>query len=231
MEEHKRIGDASGGVAPGAQEYPRKMVMMPPPNTIPEIQVEKKLLKLDLGSANRPREGFESVDLYHPDATHKVDLWKFPFPWADNSVEELSCTHFLEHLPAREVLRSECNVRGFKYENWDFFFAFMSECYRILIPGGKMFVVVPNARCNRAFQDPTHRRFFVAETFFYLSKEWRIANGLDHYQVDCDFAGDVNPAIPQELSLFHPDVQAKRFMHEWNTVMDWHAVLISKKPQ
>lgn len=202
----------------------------------------RPLLKLDLGSANRPKEGFESVDFHHPDAQHKVNLWKFPLPWADNSVEQINCSHFLEHLPAREVeWHDMADCEG--VEVWeprqdlfrktflgkDFLGAFMQECWRILIPGGDMFVTVPNARCNRAFQDPTHRRFFVAETFLYFAKEWRDAQGLSHYLSDCDFGVNVAPIIPNELALLSDAAQARVFNECWNTVLDWYAQLKCKK--
>ena len=91
-----------------------------------------------------------------------------------------------------------------------------------------MTVVVPNARCNRAFQDSIHRRFIVAETFLYLAKEWRDLNKLSHYNVECNFACNVDPIIPQELSLLHPEAQHRRFNNEWNTILDWQAKLIKK---
>ena len=61
------------------------------------------LIKLDLGCGLNPREGFEGVDLYGDKAKHKVDLFKFPWPFVDNSVDEIACSHLLEHIPAREV--------------------------------------------------------------------------------------------------------------------------------
>lgn len=206
---------------------------------------EPQCLKLDLACGQTPKEGFEGVDLYAPEAKHKVDLWKFPLPWADNSVDEIWCSHFVEHLPAREVEERDLardprdeGPEGWWYRNpeaaWgmvgqDFLFAFFDECWRILKPGGVMTVVVPNARSSRAFQDPTHRRFIVAETFGYLLKEWRQLNKLDHYRVRCDFASNVVPIIPGEMALLHPEAQARRFNENWNTVLDWQATLTAQK--
>lgn len=218
-----------------------------------KIIESKPLLKLDLGSADRPKEGFESVDFHHPAAQHKVNLFKFPFPWADNSVEQINCSHFLEHLPAREVEWSdmadceELDVWQPRQELFrksflgkDFLGCFMSECWRILVngidrttdlplTGGDMFVTVPNARCNRAFQDPTHRRFFVAETFLYFNKAWRDSQGLSHYLSDCDFVGNACPIIPNELALLSDAAQARVFNENWNTVLDWYAQMKAKK--
>ena len=72
----------------------------------------------------------------------------------------------------------------------DMFFAFMDECYRIMKPDAWMHVVVPSGRSNRAFWDPTHRRFFVQETFLYLAEGWRAINRLDHYRCKCNFGSE-----------------------------------------
>ncbi len=105
----------------------------------------------------------------------------------------------------------------------------MDECYRILVPGGWMDIVVPNARHNRGYQDPTHRRFFVQETFYYFNKEFRDINKLDHYGVTCDFGLNVNPIVDQALTLRHPEAATRMIQHEWNRVLDWQARLQSKK--
>jgi len=194
-------------------------------------------VRLDLACGLNPREGFEGVDLYGDVAKHKVDLWKFPWPWADSSVDELHSSHFVEHLPARPVetrdlvpsLRKKRTAAEKSYIDKDFFFAFFDECYRILKPGGTMLVIVPNARSSRAFQDPTHRRFIVAETFLYLAKEWRRQCGLSHYNTVSDFAVNIVPIIPKELELLNPEAQQRRFNENWNTILDWQASLISNK--
>jgi SAM-dependent methyltransferase len=173
-----------------------------------------KTLKLDLACGQTPREGFEGVDLWEG-AKHRQDLLKFPWPWEDVSVDELHCSHFIEHIPMATTPAGK-----------DLLFAFFDECYRILKPGGRMTVLCPNARSNRAFQDPTHRRFIVAETFLYLHKPWRAANKLDHYAVDCDFQVQVDPLVPQEFTLLHPEAAMRRFNESWNVIMDWQAVLV-----
>jgi hypothetical protein len=196
-------------------------------------------IKLDLGCGQNPREGFEGVDLYGDKAKHKVDLFKFPWPFADNSIEEINCSHFLEHIPAREVeprdlIEEPRGPSGFcaspayaavNLVGQDMLFAFMDECYRILKPECWMNVVVPSGRSNRAFWDPTHRRFFMQETFLYFSREWRKSQALDHYRVACNFGVDVNHSMPQEEGLRHPDAQAQRFLMNWNVTVDWIARL------
>jgi len=185
-------------------------------------------LKLDLACGQSCREGFEGVDLF-ADAKHRVNLLQFPWPWADNSVDELHCSHFVEHIPMVYV-SPEGEVRHVPRspEDRDLFFAFFDECWRILKPGGLMTVIVPALRSNRAFQDPTHRRFLPSEAFLYLNREWRVFNRLDHYRTSCDFVAAVGAGgpqvdgnVPMEEGLRAPEVQAARFNTLWNTVLDW----------
>jgi hypothetical protein len=182
-------------------------------------------LKLDLGCGQNPKDGFEGVDLYGDKATHKVDLFKFPWPFKSNSVEEINASHFLEHIPAREVDVADLSGADRGYIGADMLFAFMDECYRILKPECWMHIVVPSGRSNRAFWDPTHRRFFMQETFLYFAAEWRKINGLTHYRVNCNFGVDVTHSMPQEEGLRSSDAQAARFHTCWNVTVDWIARL------
>ena len=181
-------------------------------------------LKLDLAAGQSPREGFEGVDIWEG-AKHQVNLLRFPWPFATGSVDELHCSHFIEHIPMEFVDAVgnyvPCGTPGAK----DLFFRFFEECQRILKPDGWMTVITPCARNNRAFQDPTHRRFFVAESFFYLNKQWREVQKLDHYNTDVNFLGDINPSVMAEMNARAPEVQAQKFNECWNTIIDWHVKL------
>ena len=181
------------------------------------------LIKLDLGCGLNPREGFEGVDLYGDKAKHKVDLFKFPWPFVDNSVDEIACSHLLEHIPAREVEERDLSGDDKSYLGADMLFAFMDECWRIMKVGAWMNVVIPSGRSDRAFWDPTHRRFLMQVTFLYFAEGWRIINGLEHYRVSCNFGADVGHTQPQEEGLRAPEVQAERLRTLWNVTADWIA--------
>lgn len=192
-----------------------------------------KLLKLDLAGGQNVREGFEGVDIWEG-AQHKVDLMKFPWPWADNSVEELHCSHFIEHIPCRtieerDIIPGTPEALAKELVGKDMFLAFFDECWRILRHDGKMRVICPCARNNRAFQDPTHRRFIVAETFLYLNEGFRKGNKLDHYRTVCNFNVQCDPVVLQEMALLHPEAQQRRFNESWNTILDWSANLTAVK--
>lgn len=204
-----------------------------------EVFVEKKPLRLDLAGGENVAEGFECVDLYAPNAPHKVDLLKFPWPWEDSSVEEIHCAHFIEHIPMAYTKRdswsalkpTDPSTQFTAYsqiggEGWtDLWCAFFDECWRILKSGGRMTVITPHVQSVRAFQDPTHRRFHCEANFLYLSKEWRVANKLDHYLGKANFKVSVDRLGPMEESIRHPEAQAARAAHYWNTVFDLKATL------
>lgn len=205
--------------------------------------------KLDLACGQTPRDGFEGVDIF-PGAQHVVNLLDFPWEFETESVAELHCSHFVEHIPMTFVLSgvggySHSVVPGVSPSGsgvitadpastgmlWkDALFAFFDECWRILVPDGWMQVIVPSHRSDRAFQDPTHRRFITPQTFVYLNQEWRRLNRLDHYNVECNFAVECVPTIPAELNLKNPAVVANHIQNYWNTTVDWVARL-QKKPR
>jgi len=191
-------------------------------------------VRLDFGCGENPKEGFEGVDVNGTKAKHKIDLFKFPYPWADNSVDALHSSHFIEHIPNRNI--EERDIRTVQddlerhrwrelYLDQDMLHAFFDECYRILKPGCDLFIAVPNARSDDAFADPTHRRYINQSTFRYFKKSDREAMDLDHRKVRCDFEYRFVPIIPIELSARHPLVQARMFNHEWNTIFSWHVTM------
>src|SRR3970040_2308188 len=106
-------------------------------------------LKLDLACGQNVREGFEGVDLHAPSAKHRVDLLKFPWPWADASVDEIHCSHFIEHIPLRDVEERDLLAPHHPYLGKDLLFAFFDEAYRVLRPDSHMTVICPSVPSQR----------------------------------------------------------------------------------
>jgi len=179
--------------------------------TVLEPEVDKKqLLKLDLGCGENKKEGFRGVDLFAA-ADEKVDLTQFPWPWADCSVEEIFCSHFFEHIAGPQRI------------------PFMDECYRILIPKGKMTIIVPYWSSPRAIQDPMHMWPPVAESsFLYFDKGWREANKLTHYLGTCDFEFSYGYSLDPETALKTQDVQYFHVKHYINAVSDMQVNLTKR---
>ena len=132
-----------------------------------------ELIKLDLGCGPNPREGFVGVDAFdfgNPKIV-KHDLRVGPWPFADNSVSEANCSHFLEHLT---------NLNE-KWERVRFF----NELWRVMVPveyvGGQPVkgfarITIPHWSSNRFYGDPTHKEPFGEMAICYLDPEWRKAN-------------------------------------------------------
>ena len=193
----------------------------------------------------------------HPDVKHVHNLLDFPWPFEDGSVDAIVCKHFVEHIPMlfwtspnslrtdEEYTKAQNEQDGFEdslspvqvsEESIDLFLKFFDECYRILAPGGELKVETPQAHSNRAFQDPSHRRFLVPESYLYLDREWRRQNGLEHaaYAVECDFPISLgfiqhNFLDANNVQRYTEAANAARVRHEWNFAMDLHATL-KKRP-
>lgn len=127
-------------------------------------------LRLDLGCGSTPKEGFIGVDVRQFGNVGVVcDLAKQPWPWADSSVDEVHCSHMLEHVPRLERIH------------------FVNELWRVLKPGAKATIITPHWASVRAYADVTHEWPPVVPMFWaYLDAEWRKTTPhLD--SIKCDF--------------------------------------------
>lgn len=150
-----------------------------------ETVAEAPPLKLDLGCGKNKKEGFFGVDALAFDNVDLVFDLAQPWPWADSSVEEVHCSHFVEHLEVKERIH------------------FVNELYRVLKPGAKALVITPHGFSGRAFGDLTHKWPPVHEFwFFYLNKEWRGANAPHNSFYTCDFDTTWGNSL-------HPGIQAR----------------------
>lgn len=137
--------------------------------------IENQPVKIDFGCGQNCTVGpdgvkYTGVDFVKCDGVDVVhDLTKFPYPFKDESVDEIVSNHFVEHLTGEDFMK------------------FMDECYRILKPGGKMNLTHPYCFSARAFQDPTHKTFIPSERYLYFDKNWRKTNKLDHYPIKSDY--------------------------------------------
>jgi SAM-dependent methyltransferase len=69
---------------------------------------------------------------------------RMPFP--DDSIQSIITHHCLEHIG-------------------EGFIRLMDECFRVLVPGGPMRIIVPLFPSRTAVEDPDHKRYFMEETF------------------------------------------------------------------
>lgn len=171
-----------------------------------------QLLKLDLGCGPNKKDGFIGVDAMQfggkVDVVH--DLRK-PWPWADESVEEVNCSHFLEHLNATERIH------------------FVNELYRVLIPGGKAQIVTPHWASNRAYGDMTHQWPPVSEMwFYYLDKNWRAANAPHNDFYTCDFNCAWGYRLHEAVQVRNQDYQQYAMMFLKEAVQDMICTMVKR---
>ena len=125
-------------------------------------------LKLNLGCGSKKLEGYINIDkydTYNPDIIH--DLEKFPYPFEDNSINEILLSHVLEHIG----------------QNPDIFNSIIKEFYRICVHGAKIDIRVPHPRHDDFIADPTHvRPITVLGLSLYnkdLNKKWELSGAAN----------------------------------------------------
>lgn len=131
---------------------------------------QMEVTKLDIGCGTNKLEGYTGMDVIAFDGVDIVhDARVTPWPIADGCVEEVHCSHFLEHLTGNERI------------------PFFNELYRVLKVGGQARIITPHWSHERAYGDPTHCFPPVCSwTYFYLDKVWRAINA-PHAGFDCHF--------------------------------------------
>ena len=107
-------------------------------------------VRLNLGCGGQVLEGYIGVDIRPGVGQVTADLSK-PWPFEDESVDEIRASHLVEHLP-------------------DALFT-MSEAWRVLKRGGRFDIDVPSTNGMGAFQDPTHRSFWNVNSFLYYDRK------------------------------------------------------------
>ena len=100
-------------------------------------------MKLNLGCGNKIIDGYINVDkfdTYNVDIKH--DLEKFPYPFENDTVEEIILSHVLEHIG----------------QSPDIFIKILKELYRICKNQALIEISVPHPRHDNFISNPTHVR-------------------------------------------------------------------------
>lgn len=173
--------------------------------------------KLDLGCGKAKREGFLGVDQYQIAGVDLVADLRKPWPWETDSIPEVHCSHFVEHLSGVERVH------------------FFNELYRVLKPGAKAAIITPHWASNRAYGDYTHQWPPVSEMlFYYLSRDWRLSQAphtditLDPQGYDCDFDATWGYGMHQSLLARNQEYQGHALQFWKEAAQDTHATLTKK---
>lgn len=122
---------------------------------------------LELGSGSVPIEGAVHHDrIIHSDwidVAHDLDI--LPWIWENNEWDQIYSIDVFEHLNI-EIIQ------------W------ISECHRILKPGGVLIMRLPAWDHELSYRDPTHKKVFHPETFDYFDPEKELYKLFGRYYWD-----------------------------------------------
>lgn len=134
-----------------------------------------------------------------------------PWPIESDSVEELHCSNFFEHVPAK--LRKP----------------FMEEVYRILKPGKSATFITPMG--DRMSQDPTHEwPPIVPGSYLYFNQGWLTQNKLTHgdYVTTADFDYTYGYGLHPAVATRNAEYQQYAIQFYQNAASDLHVTLTKR---
>jgi len=143
-----------------------------------------KLIKLDLGCSVFKKDGYVGIDIFdHSKKYPEGEFIQGRVPdilstFLDNSIDEIQATHFIEHIPQSEVIRT------------------FNEIYRILKVGSTFEIHVPPSTGRGAFCDPTHVSYWNDMSFRYYDQTW-CSELSQSYDIICNFEIVENKVIDE----------------------------------
>lgn len=109
-------------------------------------------------------------------------------------------------------------------------FRFMNETFRVLIPGGKVTLLLPEWKTDETWADPLYQWPPVnIESFKLYQRAWREANGYGSLDLVCDFdnAYHYGQQANPNIAVRNQDYQTHAKKH-WVNVLDWISVTMTK---
>lgn len=120
-------------------------------------------MRLYLGAGHKRLPGYVHVDIVAGDGIDVVhNLSEVPWPWNDASVSAIVAEDVVEHLDIDLM-------------------AFCNEAWRILVPGGELFVRTPHHQGDSSWIDPTHRWHLNEQSFEFLDPARLWGHTYPHY--------------------------------------------------
>lgn len=170
-------------------------------------------LKLDIGCGKNKKPDHIGIDIIAFEGVdHVLNAGKDVWPFEDDTVDEISTSHFLEHLEAMERVH------------------FVNEAYRVLKKGAKCFIVTPHWCSTRAYGDLTHKMPPVVEFwYYYLSKQWRDVNAPHNDFYKCDFDATWGYSLAPSLQFRSQEFKQFATENYKEAIQDLHATLVKNR--
>jgi SAM-dependent methyltransferase len=112
---------------------------------------QPKILELGCGRTKHPNAvGIDRISLPGVDVVH--DLNRSPYPFEDNTFDEVYAIHVIEHL--------------------DSVLAVMEEIHRITRPNARVVIITPHHSDAISWQDPTHKWHLNSYSFSYFEPSY-----------------------------------------------------------
>lgn len=147
-------------------------------------------MKLDLGCGKNKKEGFIGVDSIAFEGVDIVHDLTQPWPWANDSIDEVNCSHFIEHLTAEQRIH------------------FVNELHRVMKKGANATIITPHWASQRAYGDLTHQWPPIVEMwFFYLNKDWRSEQAPHNTFYTCDFEATWGYSLHPQIATRNQEFQ------------------------
>lgn len=170
-------------------------------------------IRLNLGCGAFPKDGYINVDkVALPGVDQVIDLLRIPWPFDDESVDEVLCEQLFEHFTGQERI------------------TFMNELWRVMKIGARARIVCPYYTSHGAIADPTHQWPPVSEaSFLYFNWHWRKQHGLAHYPLCCHFEGEFEYVLDDFLASRNDETREFAKRHYLNSV-SWLIVTLTRGP-
>lgn len=150
-------------------------------------------VNLNLGSNVHVKEGYVNVDLEPwPGVNVVCDLEK-PWPFESDSVDYIMAEDIFEHLHSPTHS--------------------MNEAWRVLKPGGELYLRIPSTDGRGAFQDPTHVSFWNMNSLYYYSVDHPDYHFLYPSLIHCSFSIQAEHTAPNLLKVIWVNAICKKVPH------------------
>lgn len=143
-------------------------------------------MRLDIGGGHAPAPGHINIDIV-PEADIVWDLNK-GLPKLAPKLEDKEIREKVRNYISSEVI---ANVEGIRchqvLEHLKNIIPLLNDCYKVMKEGTVMEISTPLAGTTQAYQDPTHIRCYVPETFLYFQENSPYKKEQNEYKITARF--------------------------------------------